>query len=484
MNFPTTIAALLTITASGLAGVNLDQFLDGQAVIRVEDDCDIETVNAEFGTVTLAVIEGGSRPTYLLALPDGANTLQFIAMLDNDDCVKDAEPNFEVGNPDPTTQEFFFGSSAPAFWTQPIFNILDLTRAPVIGQPLPGPAAPVVVAIIDTGVDPTHPLMQQATVLEGYSFVNCDAPGADDACTSGPSEHPSQVGEGMVGGHGTFVAGLVHLVAPEAQILPVKVMDPGGTSTTFQVAQGMQAVIAMAMLPENAGTRFVMNISLGSTAPSDVINDMLELALGPDNPNPISVIAAMGNDAVEFARFPAGFTLDPELPAGLSAVAATQNNDVVADFSNFGNAATISAPGVDLLSITPGGAFSGSSGTSFANALVTGAVARARGYDSPATPAQVLDLLAASAADIDGVNPGLVGKLGEGRLDVGALMDLVGGTRPRIKGDIDGSGQIDSGDLNLLLGAFGQPEGYADLDGDGLVGSADLNELLATFGGS
>lgn len=463
--------------AGALGGVQPDGFVPGQVVVRVEDECNAEAVLAGYPVVVLAVVEGGSRPYYLLGLPEGAGVFEYINILEDDDCIKDAEPNFEVGDPDPGTQDFFFGSTSPEFWSQPAIDILDLRHPPQFEGPVSPPTTDVIVAIVDTGVDASHPLLAGAAVLGGYAFVSCS--GGDVPCDTGPGESIDQVGVGLVGGHGTFVAGLVHLVAPEAAILPIKVMEPGGVSSGFQVAQGMQAAIDFSLLPENAGKRMVINVSLGTTSPADPIADMIEVA----QLNNILVVASAGNDGVEAKRYPAGFTTGGDaVPGGVVAVGATGNDDTLAAFSNYGSWLTLTAPGVDVKSITPG-QFSASSGSSFSTAIVTGAVARARGYAPQLAPQQLVNVLKDSCDPVVLAGPELAGKVGAGRLNIGTLMAAVGGEAPLVSGDLDGSGVVDSGDLNMVLAVFGASSAIGDLTGDGLVGSEDLNQILAGFGG-
>jgi subtilisin family serine protease len=79
-----------------------------------------------------------------------------------------------------------------------------------------GPNGPIKIAILDTGIDATHPALA-GHLLPGYDFVDND-------------NDPSEVGSLQTGpwGHGTHVAGLIALIAPEAKIIPIRVLDQHG----------------------------------------------------------------------------------------------------------------------------------------------------------------------------------------------------------------------------------------------------------------
>ena len=101
-----------------------------------------------------------------------------------------------------------------------------------------GPNGPVKVAVLDTGVDTNHVALA-GRLLPGWDFVDDDA-------------DPSEVGDQQTGpyGHGTHVAGLIALVAPEAKIIPIRVLDRYGVGNIWVLAEALAfAIDPMAIRP-------------------------------------------------------------------------------------------------------------------------------------------------------------------------------------------------------------------------------------------
>ncbi|MGP1345058.1 MAG: S8 family serine peptidase [Phycisphaerales bacterium] len=459
------VAAALTPVAGAAGdapeGSGGAPFVEGQAIIEVEDGFTIEEIHAAYGTSTIAVVEAGSRPDYLIDLPDGLGAEEFLVLAEADVRIKDQELNFELGDPVPGTGSFFFASVSPAY-TNPTFGgLIDLYRPGVLGGAPAGPSEPVVVAIVDTGVDVAHPALSGAIEPGGISFVP-GQPAFDDPAVGDDSDGDGLVDE--VRGHGTMIAGLVLAVAPESTILPIRVMDADGRSTTYQVAQGISEAVAR-------GASVVV-VSLGTTVVSEVIEDVI--AAGAELG--VVVVTAAGNDAGETVWYP---STDPFAIA----VAGVDDGGVATAFTNFGSHVDLSAPALDLVSTFPEGGYARASGTSFGAGLVAGLAARVRGYDPSLSPEGVRMLLMSEATPFDGRNPDLEGVLGAGVIDVGAALVGVGGAAPRVLGDLDWSGIVDSDDLGMLLGGFGGAGAVGDLDFDGDVDSDDLGILLGGFGG-
>jgi hypothetical protein len=107
-------------------------------------------------------------------------------------------------------------------------------------------------------------------------------------------------------------------------------------------------------------------------------------------------------------------------------VAATGSSDTKASFSNFGTWIDLSAPGVGILSTCVGGGTCSLSGTSMACPLVAGAAALLMSAQPGLDPDGVAQILAATAVDIDALNPGFAGQLGAGRIDLAAAMASLG----------------------------------------------------------
>lgn len=432
---------LLPVSAALAGGGN---FVPRQALVRFAPGADVAAFHAQYGTQTLRVIAG--RNIHQLLLPVGTDEQSFEQAVDVDPRVLSADLNFfgEDVDPSGSTQSFFLASSAPALQNDPIPGLLGVPDALQAAT-----GRDVVVAVIDSGIDLTHPFFTGRIAAGGYNFLGDNLDLAD-------------AGPGPQRGHGTLVAGLILRVAPDAKILPIRVLDSFGQTTTFALAQGIYHAI-------DRGVQ-VINISLGTTADPD----LLKLAVSEAWARGIIVVAAAGNDEAESpARSPAGLSA-----LGVLAVASTNQQGVRSSFSNYGAWVSLAAPGEGAVGPVPGGGYGTARGTSFAAPLVAGVAALLRSH-CPVTSSEVIRAqLRFTATSINSQNPSYVGLLGTGWVSASGALGV--GSEPLdCACDLDGDRRVT---INDLYSSFGFP---TDLNGDGVTSASDqqaLEEWLRRLG--
>jgi thermitase len=255
-------------------------------------------------------------------------------------------------------------------------------------------SALVTIAIVDSGVDLTHPDLAGRFVA-GYDFVNNDADPTDDY------------------GHGTHVAGIAAAVTDnntgvagvdwDAQIMPVKVLDSAGFGSFNNAALGIIWAV-------DHGAQ-VINLSLGASTNSPVLRSAIEYAYSQN----VVVVAAAGNSNTN-VFYPAAY------PQAI-AVAASDELNNRAGFSNYGPEVDVAAPGVNIYSTTMGGGYDYLSGTSMSTAFVSGEAAILIGIRSDLTPDEVADIIKSSALDIGA--PGFDNQTGYGLIQLDSAVVLL-----------------------------------------------------------
>jgi subtilisin len=300
-----------------------------------------------------------------------------------------------------------------------------------------GLAVDAAVAVIDTGVDASHP------DLDVVSTIDCTVE------SSGPPwarTASCQAGGHDDHGHGTHVAGTIAAkddgsgvvgVAPGARVWGVKVLRADGSGSTATIIAGVDHVTA------NAASIDVANMSLGGSGSSSALDTAISNSVAAG----VTYVIAAGNESTNVSQvMPAGhpdaLTVSAladydGLPGGLADPTCSDRgpDDGFADFSNYGAGVDLIAPGVCILSTLPGGAYGSASGTSMAAPHVAGAAALLASTDM-ADP-QIRSELKASgnldwdaSADPDGIKE--------------PLLDVTG-FKPVLVGD-DGSGDPGDGD--------------------------------------
>lgn len=336
----------------------------------------------------------GATNAFLVAPPNGNSRRAFLNRLRADSRVQWAELNGEYIAPEGATQSFWFGASLTDYENQYAPGLLGLNTAHATST-----GSGTIVAVLDTGVDPDHPLLSGKLSGDGANFISSMSSTHDTG--NGVDDDGDGAIDEMVG-HGTFVAGLVVTVAPGTKILPVTVLNSDGVGSSYSVSQGIYYAI-------NAGVD-VINLSLVSPTSSSAIADAVAAAEAAG----IVVVASVGNTDEQAEIYPAANT-------GAIAVAATDAADLKASFSDSGTFVTLSAPGVGLVSAWQGG-YALSDGASFAAPLVSGTAALIRSVDSGISPADVALLLGGTSLNIDPLNPGYEGMLGAGRIQPAAAL--------------------------------------------------------------
>ncbi|HET9218437.1 MAG TPA: Ig-like domain-containing protein [Terriglobia bacterium] len=254
------------------------------------------------------------------------------------------------------------------------------------------PIAQVDIAVLDTGIDASHPDLIGA-IGPGTSFVD------------------SSQGRTDLNGHGTWVSGIVAgrtnnfdgiagVAYSNVQILPVKVLNAAGEGQDSDIISGiMWAVDRRAS---------VILMAFSNPGFSQNLQDAIDYAWSEG----IVLVAASGNDNSSAPAFPAG-------DKSVIGVSATDENDLFATGSNYGPAVFMAAPGTNIVSTYKDGGYITWSGTSASAALVAGAAAFMRAVDPSLTNGAVVGRLARNADPA-----GLQSETGNGRLQIArALAD-------------------------------------------------------------
>jgi|GEM_PF-532840 len=292
-----------------------------------------------------------------------------------------------------------------------------------------------IVADIDTGVDPNHPVLKPV-LLPGYDFTR-NQPGASEmndlpssfptpSCTTTCSG-PATVNQSSAAildqssaaildsspysafGHGTMVLGIVHLVAPTAQLLPLKAFNSNGTANLSDILRAIYYAVQQ-------GNANVINMSFDTKTASTELQN----ALGYANQLGVTSVASAGNDGAQETVYPAALQSDV---MGVASVGSTSSTDATrSSFSNFGNSIVwVAAPGEQIVTTYPFSTYAAGWGTSFSAPFVSGSAALLHALRTAITESE-------SATALANADPLTQSGMGNGRLDlVPALQSVAGG---------------------------------------------------------
>jgi subtilisin family serine protease len=362
-------------------------YAPGEVIVRLVPpllgsvDTLAETIAARFGLQVLDRLD--TLPIFRLKIVNSGLSVPILAdLLDAIPSVIYAEPNYLGEAPEGVYKSSWSsGGDEGGYASQWAADKIRLPEAHTISR-----GAGITVAVLDTGADLDHPALA-GHLAPGFDFVDLDAD---------PSEEGTY-GQDWAYGHGTHVTGLVALAAPEATIIPLRILKPDGTGNSWMLAQALRYAVGtpVAGIAPLAHKADVINISYSVRQRSLLIDDLLGLlAALPDGP---VVVAAAGNRGPSTVKeYPAA-----ESQPGVLAVAASTEIDTLADFSTRGAWVDVAAPGESILSSVPDNAYSVWSGTSMAAPLAAGTAALVRAHYPILSPSQVVARIVSRSQTID-----------------------------------------------------------------------------------
>lgn len=254
----------------------------------------------------------------------------------------------------------------------------------------------VKVAVIDTGIDLHHPAFEGklADASEWRDFVDGD-------------NFPQEEGEiaDAAFGHGTGVAGVILQIAPHAKILPLRVLNSGGSGDLTSVVAAVDWAIAQDVK--------IINLSLGASTEFKALKEMVKYG----RKNDVLIIASAGNHGEKGLDYPArqaGETIS---------VGSVDADDAKSSFSAYGKKLELLAPGEFIYTPAPNEQIAHWSGTSFAAPMVTGVLALALAEFDGVKLKDLEKRLEDTATEVGKLEANKPYKeLGKGRLDVAAFL--------------------------------------------------------------
>lgn len=363
-------------------------FASGRLIVRVNGGLPgIQSACLLAGCTVAESLDGALGQVYLVNALGFLNINVVLQALSSAIGVVDVEPDLLAKVADSSrdippalsdnTPVTYFGSTVPeGYIQQPAAHIVQIPNA---SAAFPNATGAGVVAVIDTGVDPNHPALA-GVLLPGYDFtrnqgganelldvnINGASAGSSPVWTSpntaaDVSQSTAAVVDGNCQysdfGHGTMVAGIIHLVAPTVKILPLKAFHADGTGYTSDILRAIYYAIV-----QHAN---VLNMSFTLAAYSQEVATALNLATSTG----IISVAAAGNNGQEMLAYPAALW-------DVIGVASTDNNNQLSTFSNYGpQLVWVAAPGEGVVTTYPFSTYAAGWGTSFSAPFVSGTAA-------------------------------------------------------------------------------------------------------------
>jgi len=395
------LATFLSITSihSARASGAVD-YEPGQVVVKLAPlpGDGILGINQTYGTSTIASLFN-HQDIFLLQAPPNVNVEQLVQVMANDPRLEYAELNYINETPEDgsTNRIYGWGGQDPApFRNQDATKTLRLGAAHNFSR-----GEGMIVAVLDTGAQLDHPALADSLGILGYDFVDND-PIPEDEANGLDDDGDGQVDE--MYGHGTHTTGIVHLVAPEALILPVRVLNSDGRGNNFRTANAI-------LYAADSGADAI-NLSLGTAHPSALLGDAVDEAarLG------VVVVAAAGNLNATARQYPAA-------EACAIAVTSVNSHDRKSSFANYGDWIGVAAPGENIYSTFPVSGYAWASGTSMSTPFVAGQAALLRSVNPGLTLDEIGLLIGGTAQSLDKANPAYRGLLGEGLIDIVASLE-------------------------------------------------------------
>jgi thermitase len=328
------VAALLTaavaVSAGGAAaarnavtltlkGANRP-YVPGEVVVRFRPNADPlsrkEALSVESATTVKRLVVPGLQLVHV----DGS-VHDAVASFRSNPAVAYAEPNYvyhaDAAPNDPRYPQLWGLAkiSAPAAW-----NISTGSTAVTVG-------------VVDSGISTDH-LDLSANVVPGHDFVQGDS---DPRDFNGHGTHVA----GTIGARGNNGLGLTG-VNWQVGLMPVRVLDGNGSGSNANVTAGLAYACAHGAS--------IVNASLGGTSYSTAMRDAIAAC-----PNTLFVFAAgnSGESDDRVPHYPCNYGAAPDNLANVICVAATDSNDVLASFSNYGQSVDLAAPGLGIQSTWP-----------------------------------------------------------------------------------------------------------------------------------
>ena len=406
--------ASLAAVAVGSAGL-VEQTLDTREVVVYFDDAQVSPdqlqaeLLAEFGVVRVKrvferrLVTGDARKLSAMVAVMKSERRNMSAA-EWATWKQQIEKNVGVTGAERHQKRALVGAPRGTDWPQLNAVQADIASQEAMTDVLAGQAsskatgAGIKVAVLDGGFDTSHEAVSPA-ILGGYDAIDDDND-VDDLGNGIDDDNDGLTDLNV--GHGTFVASLIHAVAPDAKILPIRVLDDEGHGTNLALWLGISKAVS-----EGAD---VINMSLVADTMPQGLMDAIDDATDAD----ITMVISAGND-------PAGPLNDGYMANHAVVVGGVDNNGALLSWSPTGGTVDVYAPAEGILGAIGGAGPDANSyatwdGTSFAAAFVSAGAALAKELDSSLTSAQMEAHLKGCVSPMTGANPPA-----EGIIDLAAV---------------------------------------------------------------
>ncbi|ABI67514.1 S8 family serine peptidase [Syntrophomonas wolfei] len=317
----------------------------------------------------------------LLKLIPGTNRQEMMARLKKTGRVKYVEENKRIRLHRAPNDPYYIQQ-----WALPVI------RAEAAWEVVGTTARPVVVAVVDSGIDDKHDDLINRIDSRGYNFVEDNQDIFDWE------------------GHGTAVSSIIAAQTDNrlgiagvngqnpVKILPLKTIDIDGYGYISDIIKAIDYAIEAEV--------DVINLSMGSDRYSDIENEVIQKAINCG----ITVVASAGNEGDSRYDYPASYP-------GVISVGAIDRQGNPANFSNHNDQVDVVAPGVEIKACRPGNSYDCLNGTSFSAPMVTGTAAMLKSLDQSLQPDAICKIIQETSYDLG--SPGRDNYYGYGVVDMG-----------------------------------------------------------------